>query len=126
LLECPYKVRKTLPVVRSQIFMMLSLPPEASQRLSGLKATALTDCVCPVWRINSGLSLRMVRVFAEVCAGPDGTTTPRLSGSFVCARPWMGAQITDNKTIAADICRCSGRDKNEMCRTLDIPRQLLV
>ena len=65
-----------------------------------------------------------VRVL-KVCAGPDGTPTPRLSGSFVCARPWMGAQITDSKTTA-DICRCSGRDKNEMCRTLDLPWQLLV
>src|SRR4030095_17209616 len=106
--------------------MTLSLPPEASQRLSGLKPTALTDCVCPVWRINSGLLVRMGRVSAEVCAGPDGTPTPRLSGSFVCARPWIGAQITDSKTIRADICRCSRRDKNEMCRTLDLPRQLLI
>src|SRR6478672_8819625 len=99
LLECPYKVRKTLPVLRSQIFMTLSLPPEASQRLSGLKATALTDCVCPVWRINSGLSLRIGRVFVEVCLGPDGIATPRLSGSFVCERLRMGAQNTDSKTI---------------------------
>ncbi len=36
--------------------MTLSLPPEASQRLSGLKATAFADLVCPVCRINSGLS----------------------------------------------------------------------
>src|SRR4030095_8922651 len=106
--------------------MTLSLPPEASQRLSGLNATALTDCVCPVWRINSGLSLRRGRVLAEVCAGPDETPTPRLSGSFVCARPWVGAQITDSKTATADICRRSGRDKNEMCRSLGSPRQLLV
>lgn len=106
--------------------MTLSFPPEASQRLSGLKATALTDCVCPVWRINSGLSLRMGRAFAEVCAGPDGTPTPRLSGSLVCARPWMGAQTADSKTNKADICRCSGRDKNEMCRTLDLPPHMAV
>src|SRR5678815_4395118 len=106
--------------------MTLSLPPEASQRLSGLKATALTDWVCPVWRINSGLLLRLERVLAAVCAGPVGTPTPRLSCSFVCARLWMGAQITESKTIRADICRCCKRDKSEMRRTVDLPRQLLV
>jgi hypothetical protein len=37
----------------------------------------------------------------------------------------MGAQITDSKTITADIRRCSGRDKNEVCGTLDLPRQRL-
>ena len=30
----------------------------------------------------------------------------------------MGAQITDSKTITADIWRCIERDKNEMASTV--------
>src|ERR1700682_5023348 len=92
--------------------MTLSLPPEASQRLSELKATAFADLMCPVCRINSGLSLGVAGVAdAGVCVRPEGIPSPRFSCSFDCAMPRTGAQITDSKSIAADICRRRRSDK---------------
>src|SRR5678810_1063828 len=92
------------PVARSQILMTLSLPPEASQRLSGLKATALMDLVCPVCRINSG----RLPVLPDVVGvgdgvGADGTLIPRFSCSFVWAK--TGVDEKEITSISADNCR---------------------
>ncbi len=84
--------------------MTLSLPPEASQRLSGLKATAFTDLVWPVCRINSGLSpVAAGGTDVGVCVGPEGIPSPLLSVCFDCAMPLTGEQITDSKSITDDI-----------------------
>ena len=94
--------------------MTLSLPPEANQRLSGLKTTAFTDLVWPVCRINSGLSPVAAGGTDEgVCVGPEGIPSPLFSCSFVCEIPLTGAQIMDSKSITDDIFRLRRGDIDE-------------
>src|SRR5687767_2477693 len=87
------------PVARSQSFMTLSLPPDASQRLYGSKATAMADFVCPVCRIKTGLSPGATGGKDEgVCLGAEVTPIPRFS-SFDCAMLEIGAHNRESKSI---------------------------
>jgi hypothetical protein len=55
------RTRCSLAVARSQILMVLSSPPVAAQRRSGLKETAVTADVCPLANTRSG------------CCAPDAS-----------------------------------------------------
>ena len=94
------------PVAKAQILTTLSFQPEASERLSGLKATALMDLVCPVCRINSGL----VPALPDVVGvgegmGADGTPIPRFFCSLVWAMAKIGVPVSEIRITRADICR---------------------
>src|SRR5262249_333563 len=113
-LAWPYSVRSRFPVARSQIFMTLSFPPEASHLLSGLNTTAFTDLMCPVCRINSGLSRGSTGVTVpEDGVGAGRCRSPRFSCSFVCAIPLTRVQTRESKIISDDICLGGAGDKVE-------------